>query len=472
MITSVKMRNFNLYQQAKVNFAPGLNVIAGASGSGKTTIIEALLFGLFGYLPSRNKGHFLRPGTKTGQVEVAFTSTQGGRAVVTRALHNSITDFNWNGECVNGLAKIEQAIRLHLGLPVGTNLPYYAETACYIAQGELTSSFLMPPHRRRDVFNELTGISAYQQALSLLRSQNNGLEANQKALEAKAEVLSRSTGAQRETLAKEISQLGDSIALHELSLVQFRTSPDAFLSLPARDSINPVCPVCGSKLSARKAWEVHRQQEIERQEKALTGFVDENRRQLTSLEKRLGALARVNEAEVSQLQIQAANIYEERKKLAAVIGVIEKAVPLITEYKLARIQGIATRTFSRLMSVHHELAELYILPDYGLEASIDGSPHISFKPNLSGGEQGLAAISVWLALSAVQEAPLFILDEPTVNLDAPQIGQLVEVLSGLKGHYDQLIVISHDDSLADLADHVIRVRKNKENLSEVELAEI
>src|SRR3954452_24929734 len=45
-LTRVRLRDFRNYERGDVALGPGLNVIAGANGAGKTNLLEGIYFGL------------------------------------------------------------------------------------------------------------------------------------------------------------------------------------------------------------------------------------------------------------------------------------------------------------------------------------------------------------------------------------------------------------------------------------------
>jgi exonuclease SbcC len=54
-IERLELRNFEGYKRAEINFERGLNVITGRNSTGKTTLLDALLFALFGIVPGLEK---------------------------------------------------------------------------------------------------------------------------------------------------------------------------------------------------------------------------------------------------------------------------------------------------------------------------------------------------------------------------------------------------------------------------------
>jgi DNA repair protein SbcC/Rad50 len=95
-----------------------------------------------------------------------------------------------------------------------------------------------------------------------------------------------------------------------------------------------------------------------------------------------------------------------------------------------------------------------MLEEYGHER-----PFIS----LSGGEQMSAALAVRLALlKQLSDVRIAFFDEPTANLDEERRERLAEEISRIteKQTFNQLFVVSHDDTFEGYVDHVVEVGKN------------
>ena len=114
-------------------------------------------------------------------------------------------------------------------------------------------------------------------------------------------------------------------------------------------------------------------------------------------------------------------------------------------------------------------AELELDDQYNIIVLEDGIP----KPVISGGEEDLAnlvlrlAISQMIAERAGQSFSLLILDEVFGSLDESRRHNVVELLRRLQDRFEQVILITHIESVRDGLDHVITVRHDAETGSSI-----
>ena len=76
------------------------------------------------------------------------------------------------------------------------------------------------------------------------------------------------------------------------------------------------------------------------------------------------------------------------------------------------------------------------------------------KPSeMSGGQQQRVAI----ARAIAAEPPVILADEPTGNLDSASTQEIMEILKGLHRAGRSVILITHDNEIADQAKRVVRI---------------
>ncbi|MFH2110213.1 MAG: AAA family ATPase [Candidatus Bathyarchaeota archaeon] len=98
MIEELSLRGFKSYRERQtIRFTRGVNKISGRNAAGKTTILEAILFGLFGEVPGVDKRDLVSLGLDSLYVKVAFTSPlTGQRATIIR--EGEVAQNNRTGE--------------------------------------------------------------------------------------------------------------------------------------------------------------------------------------------------------------------------------------------------------------------------------------------------------------------------------------------------------------------------------------
>jgi exonuclease SbcC len=85
LIESLTLRGFKSYRgQQTIRFTKGVNKISGRNASGKTTILEGVLFGLFGEVPGVDKRDLLPVNGGDLFVEIVFTTPKGVRVTIHR----------------------------------------------------------------------------------------------------------------------------------------------------------------------------------------------------------------------------------------------------------------------------------------------------------------------------------------------------------------------------------------------------
>ena len=134
---------------------------------------------------------------------------------------------------------------------------------------------------------------------------------------------------------------------------------------------------------------------------------------------------------------------------------LKEAAPLVARNYVYHVSLEANQMFREITG--NAERTLKWTEDYGIALEEGGydRPFVS----LSGGEQMAAALSVRLArLKQLTDMRIAFFDEPTTNMDAERRENLAQQISRI-GHFDQLFVISHDDTFEGYTDHVVTVER-------------
>lgn len=99
-----------------------------------------------------------------------------------------------------------------------------------------------------------------------------------------------------------------------------------------------------------------------------------------------------------------------------------------------------------------EELSLAALKKVGLEKRLTHRPS-----EMSGGQQQRVAI----ARAIAQAPPVILADEPTGNLDSASTKEIMEILRGLHKEGRTVILITHDNEIADQAERVIKIRDGR-----------
>jgi exonuclease SbcC len=165
LIEKLRMKNFRSHEDSEIVFSPGLNIFLGEVGAGKTSILEAISFVLFGrYAGSINQSGLIRRGTEKAEISLIF-STNTGRYKVERTISTkkiqkpkmSVYDGNEWKLAVEGATAISKSVEDFLNVDVSTFL-----AAIYASQSEIKEMLETQPGKRRERLDKLLGIDMYE----------------------------------------------------------------------------------------------------------------------------------------------------------------------------------------------------------------------------------------------------------------------------------------------------------------------
>ncbi len=172
-LTSIKLRNIRSYTEAAIGFPTGIVMLSGDIGAGKSTILLAIEFALFGILRGELSGSaLLRNGTTEGSVELTF-DINGTTYGIKRTLRRNRTSveqdagaFYVNGTKHDGTAiELKSKILELLGYPpellTKTKNLVYRYTV-YTPQEDMKRILLEDKETRLSILRKVFDIDKYQ----------------------------------------------------------------------------------------------------------------------------------------------------------------------------------------------------------------------------------------------------------------------------------------------------------------------
>lgn len=165
MITSIELGNFISHSETRLDFEDGVTVFVGHNGAGKSSIIDAVTFALFGEHTRKSNKSLIRRGTSQAYVRVRFSS-QNKSYEATRKIDSKGTssaqfvEMQGEQEILRAAGERKQfgestthEIESTLGLDFQK-----LKVASIVQQGELSSIIKAKPKEFKELLNAIIGI--------------------------------------------------------------------------------------------------------------------------------------------------------------------------------------------------------------------------------------------------------------------------------------------------------------------------
>ncbi len=193
-IESVELENIRSHADTRIEFSDGFNCLVGGLGTGKSSILYAVDFALFGEPIGRSYDYLLREDADFGKVTVKFTKN-GKEYAIQRALRRQNDRISQDMEQLKFLEEGKvmaemkgEAVAEQLASVTGFDRDIFREIV-WIRQEHLKDVLNMTPSERQKKLDELFGLSDYEAAWTNLRPVIAGLEKESGILQMDADVV-------------------------------------------------------------------------------------------------------------------------------------------------------------------------------------------------------------------------------------------------------------------------------------------
>ena len=179
MITSIELGDFLSHSNTELKFENGVTVFVGANGAGKSSIIDAITFALFGQHTRKSNKGLIKRGANQGFAKVRF-SVKGKQFEAVRKIDSKGTlsatfaevDGDERTEIAAGERKqfgesMTQEIEKTIGLDFEK-----LKIASIVQQGELNSIINAKPKEFKELLNAIIGIDKLDVASESMKSVN------------------------------------------------------------------------------------------------------------------------------------------------------------------------------------------------------------------------------------------------------------------------------------------------------------
>ena len=304
-IELVQLENIRSHVKSTVPFTRGFNCLVGGLGCGKSSVLYAIDFALFGDPLGRSYNYLLREDAETGKVTVQF-SQNGKSYTISRGLKRRgkgiSQDFDQlkllEGEKLVASVKSE-AVAEQLKAITGLDKDVFREIV-WVRQERLKELLDAKPRERQKRLDELFGLSDYEKAWSNLAGYQREYEGEKRAYEKDPDVIGM------EKLNMEYNQTAEEFSRLEIELQGIakkleearKTLEEADLKLKELEEIRNLT----EKLKRKEAQLQVNLTNIEDASAVLAGKIEEKKNLIENFKQRLSTAEKQVESYKARLK--------------------------------------------------------------------------------------------------------------------------------------------------------------------------
>ena len=191
MIKSVRLTNWRSHSDTLLTFSEGTNLLVGIMGAGKSSILEAISFALFGTFPALERRKLKMEDIlrmNEPQAKAVLELSWGGKEYrIERTIERGKRGTSTGAQvfCDNSLVEQGQsAATTYMQGVLGLDYDLFTR-AIYSEQNNIDHFLTLDPRRRKEEMDALLGLDRFESARASAVSVINRVSSNRKALEAR-----------------------------------------------------------------------------------------------------------------------------------------------------------------------------------------------------------------------------------------------------------------------------------------------
>jgi len=185
MITSVELGNFLSHTETSLEFGNGVTVFVGHNGAGKSSIIDAITFALFGQHTRKSNKGLIKRGTDKAFAKVVFNANgkqyQVERKIDVKGVLAAQFSEKVNGDWVQIAAgerkQFGESMTAEVEKKIGLNFEKL-KIASIVQQGELNAIIKAKPKEFKELLNAIIGIDKLDVATEAMKIVNKNFREN------------------------------------------------------------------------------------------------------------------------------------------------------------------------------------------------------------------------------------------------------------------------------------------------------
>ena len=177
VLEKVQLDNFVSHKSTTLKFNAGVTVFIGRNGSGKSSVIDAITFALYGQHTRGHNRNLVRRGSEGSMVQLSFkvdskryqaTRTLDARGALSGAKLEQVTDTGFETIAHGERRQMGEAMSVEAGSIVGLDYDRL-RVAAVVQQGELDAILKSKPSEFKELINSLIGIDRLDKAFQNMR---------------------------------------------------------------------------------------------------------------------------------------------------------------------------------------------------------------------------------------------------------------------------------------------------------------